>query len=85
MNMQYRHKPIRHTMSVTALALGMTLLVAFAGAQEVAGGAATKGDRAYKGAMREMPRLKEAGVVTVKGDENWDDMLGFGKDPIWQR
>ncbi len=62
------------------MALGMTLLVAFAGAQEVAGGAATKKDRVYKGAMQEMSRIKEAGIVTVKGDENWDDMLGFGKD-----
>lgn len=67
-------------MNTVAATLGMTLLVSFAGAQEVAGGGANKEDRVYKGAMREMPRIKEADVVTVKGNENWDNMLGFGKD-----
>jgi hypothetical protein len=79
-----RHKTIRNTVCATAAGLGMTLLVGLAGAQEVAGGGATTAtDRdhsAYKGAMKEMPRLKEAGVVTVKGNENWDKTLGFGKD-----
>ena len=80
MNTQSKHTTIRNLTGVTALTFGLTLLVSFAGAQEVAGGAATREDRVYKGAMREMPGLKEAGITTVKGDENWDDMLGFGKE-----
>ena len=80
MNTRNRNKTIRNTACAITAGLGMTLLVGMAGAQEVAGGGANKEDRAYKGAMKEMPRLKEAGVVTVKGNENWDKTLGFGKD-----
>lgn len=79
MNTQNKRNTLRNTASAASLALGMTLLVAFAGAQEVTGGANQDG-RTYKGAMREMPGIKEAGIVTVRGDENWDEMLGFGKD-----
>ncbi len=80
MNTHKKYKTTRNIINAAALTLGMTLLVTFAGAQEVAGGGANKDDHAYKGGMREMPRIKEAGVVTVKGNENWDDTLGFGKD-----
>ena len=58
----------------------MTLLVSLASAQEVVGGGATNDDHAYKGAMKEMSRLKEVRVVTVKGNENWNKTIGFGKD-----
>ena len=72
---------IRHVANITLLAIGLTLLTGLAGgAQEVAGGGASKDDHTSKGAMRDMSRIKEAGVITVKGDENWNDMLGFGKD-----
>ncbi len=80
MNTKNRCKAFRNITNTAAFSLGMTLLIALAGAQEVAGGAAKKDGHASKGAMREMSRLKEAGVMTVQGDENWDDMLGFGKD-----
>ena len=70
----------RTTRRLAALTLGMTLIGAVAGAQEVAGGGANKDDHTYKGAMKEMSRLKESRVVTVKGNENWDKTLGFGKD-----
>ena len=80
MNTNNKRKALQNTLSGVTIALSMTLLVALAGAQEVAGGGANKDDHTYKGAMRDMARIKEAGVITVKGDENWDSMLGFGKD-----
>ena len=56
------------------------MLFAPAGAQEAVGGGANKNGHVYKEAMKEMPRLKEARTITVKGTENWDKTLGFGKD-----
>lgn len=81
MKINHRRKNIRNIMNTTALTLGMTLLVALSGAQGVAGGTASKDDHVHhEGTMKEMAHLKEAGVMTVTGDENWDDMLGFGKE-----
>ncbi len=72
--MKNRRISARNTAVRIGLALSMTLLAALVGAQE------KQAKSSHTGTMKEMPRLKEAGVVTVKGDENWDDILGFGTE-----
>jgi hypothetical protein len=35
---------------------------------------------ASRDAMQNMPRLQEKRTITVTGDENWDEVTGFGKE-----
>lgn len=80
MNTYNQCSPLRNTPQAAVTALGLTLLLGFAGTQGAAGSEAKKDNSADKGTMREMPRIKEASVTTIQGNENWDAILGFGKD-----
>jgi nitrogen fixation protein FixH len=43
-------------------------------------GSSAKGMTSMSGMTAQVPRLKEKGVMTVKGDENWNIRTGFGRN-----
>ena len=76
--------PLSQGLKVTLITFGLATLSISAVAQYTNHGSEAKKQNSKsapsKEAIAAMPRLQEKGVLTVKGDENWDEITGFGKE-----
>lgn len=84
MRRQIKLRFVGLTIGMTFLGLAISFAPVMAQNRDGGGAKSASTQSASSGssvdAMQTMPRLKEKRTFVVTGDENWDEMLGFGKD-----